>query len=175
MFVRTSERATEVWPRFELPSEGFEVGSAGRLFRARAVAAEDRPILLFHELASHLASTLSVEVADLRRGRSWRGAAVSRESARNAVGEARVALARHAGVEITFHDREDQLTLTPHLEVVVYSWTARWYYLLRGAGLHPFASLHDRSWRLRCGEFPEAPALDMPLGRLVERLGLAPS
>lgn len=173
MFVRTADRATEVWDRFQMPSEGFESGMLGRLFRARAVATADRALGLFHHLTAHLASSVTVEITDLRGGTSWRGVELTRDTARGAIDAARDIVARHAGVEITLHDDEDQITLTAHLEVVIYSFSARWYYLLRGAGLEPYRALPGRSWRLGRSEFPPAPALSAALRDVVGRLGLA--
>ncbi|HEX7122075.1 MAG TPA: hypothetical protein VF178_06850 [Gemmatimonadaceae bacterium] len=173
MFVRTAERAVEVWDRFQLPSEGFESAMLGRLFRARAVATAERAIGLFHQLTAHLAEAVTVEIADLRGGTSWRGDGLARDATRAAIDAARDIVARHAGVEITLYDDEDQLTLGAHLEIVIYSFSARWYYLLRGAGLEPYRALPSRSWRLGRSEFPPAPALSAALRDVVDRLGLA--
>src|SRR5690606_3501696 len=113
--------------------EGFESRVLGRLFRARVVAPADRSLQVFHELSAHLASRIAVEIEDLRSGERWRGDDVDRDAVRGAVDVARDILTRHAGVEITLFDAEDQITLAGHLELVIYSFTARWYYLLRGA------------------------------------------
>ena len=58
----------------------------------------------------------------------------------------KVLLSSFGGVEMTFFTADDQLTLTPQLELVIYSRSDRWLYLLQSKNLEERASLADRAW-----------------------------
>jgi len=49
---------------------------------------------------------------------------------RDAVARLKVPLSTYGGVEITLFTPEDQLTLTPQIELFIYSRSDRWMYLL---------------------------------------------
>jgi hypothetical protein len=172
MFVRGRERVAEVWNRFRLPQEGFVVAEDRGLFEARIVANADWAIDLFLVLADRLGDTVRVAVEDYRNARRWSGAEVKTARARDAILHVRPLLIRYAGVECSLSDDEDQVTLTPHLEVFVYGRSDRWFYFLRDLGLRRYRTLASRSWRLRREEFPEAPALAAALDDVATELGL---
>lgn len=172
MIVRTRERPAEVWARFLVPHEGFQIQGEPPLFAARVAGASSRVLGLFREMITHLEPLVSVAVDDWRRGRTWCGSAVSRDDVCRELVGCSAELARTAGTEIAVFDDEDQVTLTANLDLWVHGRTARWYHLLRGRGLRPHAALPARSWRLRRGEFPPSIEATACLTSLVQHLRL---
>jgi hypothetical protein len=75
-------------------------------------------------------------------------------------------------VEFSVFNSEDQLTLTPNIELYIYSKTDRWYYLLEGKGLEEQKTLQERTWKQEGTRFPAAPELVNAIQTAVERLGL---
>jgi hypothetical protein len=72
---------------------------------------------------------------DVRAQLHWRGDDTALVDARDTIARIKGTLAMHAGVELTLVGADDQLTLTPNLEIFVYARTDRWLYLLQGKGL----------------------------------------
>jgi hypothetical protein len=174
MFLRVRQRRGDVWERFRIPVEGFVVSERRGLFEARLVANAGWAVDLFLALSGHLSPRVHMSLHDVRAGREWHHEALSLADARAEVLGMRSALASRAGVECALFDDDDQITLSAHLEVFVYSRTDRWYYFLRDLGLRPYVTLPPRSWRLRRGEFPPAPDLQDRLHQMVEQLQLVP-
>ena len=172
MFIRGKERIAVVWPRFQVPMEGFVVAEHRGIFEARIAANADRVLDLFLELTRRLQPRVSVHVEDVRTNRRWNGAELPLDEARAEVRRIRSVLAAHAGVECAFADDADQVTLSAHLELFVYGLTERWYYFLRDLGLPRYRSLSVESWRPYRDEFPPAPAAETAGGELVSRLRL---
>jgi hypothetical protein len=173
VFIRGRERVGEVWPRFQVPQEGFVVAEHRGIFEARIVANADRALDVFVELSRRLSARVGVHVEDVRADRRWGAAGVPLADARAAIRRTRSALTSHAGVECVFFDDADQLTLTPHLEVFVYALTERWYYFLRELGMPRYRSLSVRSWRPERDEFAPAPAIEPAVAELVTLLALS--
>jgi hypothetical protein len=91
---------------------------------------------------------------------------------RDAVARLKVPLATYGGVEITLFTTEDQLTLTPQLELFIYSRSDRWVYLLTSMNLEERASLEDRLWGIGSWERAPAPALSEAVAAAAERLSI---
>jgi hypothetical protein len=140
---------------------------------AHVVATAERAVDLYHALTEYLPPAVEVEIADARSGARWRGSQLALFDVRDALARLKSALSTFAGVEITIHADEDQLTLDGNLDVWVYALTERWLYLLRGKGLVERPEIRGRTWRLRASEFPASPGLSSALESAVERLGLA--
>jgi hypothetical protein len=85
-----------------------------------------------------------------------------------------VPLAAYGGAELAIYSTEDQLTLTPDLELWIFSRTDRWLYILQGTGLHEATALRPESWRFTPDELGDAPELDEALRAAAERLALEP-
>ena len=92
-----------------------------------------------------------------------------------AVGRLKLPLTTYAGAEISIFSPDEQVTLTPSLELYLYSVSERWIFLLRGHGLEERASLPRRSWRLARDGFPSAPEATQAFRLASERLGLVAS
>jgi hypothetical protein len=192
MFVRVPEQPPEVWQRFRVPDEGFEFSDGAGLYRARIVAGAERSLGLFLALTARLSPRVRLRLQDVRQapddgGRgesdeagvaavttSWHGDDLDREQVRLAVEGARAVLAREGGVEVSVFDDEDQVTLSPNLDLFVFARTARWYPLLRGLGLRRYPGIPHRSWRLLPGEFPPSEAIRKTLRDIVRRFGAEP-
>jgi hypothetical protein len=172
MFIRGRERVAEVWRRFHLPQEGFVLTEHRGLFEARIVANADWAVDLFLLLSERLSDTVCVSLEDVRADRRWSRGSLPLAMARDAALRLRKLLVANAGLECAFYDDDDQITLSPHLEVFVYGHSDRWFYVLRDLGLERHRTLALRSWHLARHEFPPAPALEPALAEIVERLGL---
>src|SRR5690606_35896287 len=91
---------------------------------------------------------------------------------REAIARLKVPLAVYGGVELSVYTSEDQLSLTPDLELYVYARTDRWLYILQGKGLVETVTAAPEAWRLRPEELGAAPELSDAIGSAAERLGL---
>ena len=91
---------------------------------------------------------------------------------RDAIARLKVPLATYGGVEISLYTADDQLTLTPQLELFIYARSDRWLYLLQGKGLEERAALADRSWRAQGWDRAPAPTLSAAIATAAERLSL---
>ena len=92
---------------------------------------------------------------------------------RDAVARLKVPLSTYGGVEIAAYTPDDQLTLTPDLELYAYSRTDRWAYLLQSRGLEEFSALAEKPWRVGSWDRAPAPMLTEALAAAAERLGLS--
>ena len=108
----------------------------------------------------------------MRSGRSWRGEALAIPDVRDVLARLKLLLARYGGVEFTIYTAEDQLSLTPDLELFIYARTDQWFYVLRGKGLEERRMVRTRSWKLRRSEFAPAPDLVQAVAAAAERLAL---
>jgi hypothetical protein len=161
-----------MWHRFRPPEEGFVFTERDGLFEARIVPKATRAIDLFLLLAYHLESRVHVAVEDIRRARAWHADSVALAHAREVVADVGTLLLTYAGVEVAVVDRINQISLTPHLEIFVYSRTERWFYFLRDLGIRQYRSLEPRSWILERDEFPSNLELANAVDGLVQRLEL---
>ena len=73
---------------------------------------------------------------------------------------------------IIFEGPEDQLTLSPQLELYIYSRSDRWVYLLNSMNLEERASLEERLWGIQSWERAPAPALSDAVAAAAERLSI---
>ena len=172
MFIRGHEHESQIWHRFRFPIEGFVVNDRAGMFEARVVANASWILDLFLALSERLRPRVGVALDDVRSQRRWRNSALLLSDARDAMIRLRPPLLAHAGVEFAIFDEDDQVTLTPHLELFIYGRTERWYYFLRDLGLRRYRSIEPRSWRLHPDEFPPAPALAQAVDDCVARLSL---
>ncbi len=172
VFIRGPEHEASLWRHFRGDGDGFVFGDRGPWCEAVVMANADRAVELYLALAEHLPPAVSVELDDVRGDARWRGEDLALVDARDAIARVKAGLATHAGVEVTLVGVDDQLTLTPNLELFAYARTDRWLYLLQGKGLRRRRALRPRSWRLSRGEFAPSPAMATAVRDLVERLGL---
>lgn len=175
VFIRGPEHEATLSRHFRGDGDGFVFGDRGALCEAVVMANADRAVELYLALAEHLPPAVTVELDDVRGGARWRGDDLALVDARDAIARIKGGIATHAGVEVTLIGADDQLTLTPNLELFAYARTDRWLYLLQGKGLRRRRGLRPRSWRLARDEFAPSPAISAAVRDLVERLGLRPA
>ena len=174
MLFRGRQPAPSVWRRFRSGADDFTFTREGDHYEARVAANTERAVDLLHALTEHLPPAVDVAIEDVRERRVWRGVDVALPDVREAIARLKVPLAVYGGVELSVYTSEDQLTLTPDLELYVYARTDRWLYILQGKGLVETLTPPPESWRLRPEELGPAPELVESLSAAAERLGLAP-
>lgn len=174
VFIRGRHPEAVIWHHFRGPGDGFAFGRSGAVYEARLLPNADRAIDLYLALLEYLPPAVEMFIHDWRSGDRWTGSGLANVDVRDAIARARQTLSRSAGVEMTVYAPDEQLSLSPNLELFVYAQTDRWLYLLQGKGLRRVARLRPRSWRLRPGEFAASEESARALRLTVERLRLAP-
>ena len=170
MLFRGRNPEISVWRRFRSGVDGFTFDKEGDHYEAYVGANAERVVDLFYTLSEQLAPAIDCVVSDLRSETSWHGESIALPDVRDAIARLKVPLATYGGVEFTLYTADDQLTLTPQLELFIYSRTDKWLYLLQGKGLEERAALADRSWRSQAWDRAPAPALSAAIAAAAERL-----
>ncbi|MEO7999859.1 MAG: hypothetical protein ABI852_20565 [Gemmatimonadaceae bacterium] len=83
-------------------------------------------------------------------------------------------LAGCGGVEFAIYTPDDQITLTPELQLIVYSRSAKWCDILLDMGLEEKSVLPPPVWCVSRDSLIAAPELSDSLMLAVRRLALAP-
>ena len=172
MLFRGRNPDVTVWKRFRSGTDGFTFVKNGEIYEAYIAANAERVVDLFYTLSEQLAPAIDLVIEDLRSEATWRGESVALPDVRDAVARLKVPLATYGGVEISLYTPDDQLTLTPQLELYIFSRSDRWIYLLQGKGLEERVSLADRSWRSQSWDRALAPSLTAAISAAAERLAL---
>ncbi|HVF39627.1 MAG TPA: hypothetical protein VM939_06970 [Gemmatimonadaceae bacterium] len=172
MLFRGRNPDVTVWKRFRSGLDGFTFLKEGEYYEAYIAANAERVVDLFHTLSEQLPPAVDVVITDLRSETTWHGESIALPDVRDAVARLKVPLATYGGVEVSLYTPDDQLTLTPQLELYIYARSDRWLYLLQGKGLEERASLGDRSWRSRAWDGAPAPTLSAAISAAAERLSL---
>jgi hypothetical protein len=172
MLFRGRNPEVSVWRRFRSGVDGFTFEKEGDHYEAYIGANAERVVDLFHTLSEQLAPAIDCVVEDLRSEATWHGESIALPDVRDAIARLKVPLATYGGVEFTLYTADDQLTLTPQLELFIYSRTDKWYYLLQGKGLEERAALADRSWGSQSWDRAPAPTLSAAIAAAAERLAL---
>jgi hypothetical protein len=169
---RTKTPDSTVWKRFRSGQDGFTFTRTGDVYEAKVVANAERVVDLFYTLAELMAPAVDVHIFDARSKTTWNGQTIALPDVRDAVARLKVPLSTFGGVEITIFSPEDQLTLSPQLELFIYSRSDRWMYLLTSMNLEERASLEDRLWGMDSWERAPAPALSDAVAAAAERLSI---
>jgi|SRR5690242_13746760 hypothetical protein len=172
MLFRGRNPDITVWKRFRSGVDGFTFEKQDDHYEAYIAANAERVVDLFHTLSEQLDPAVDVSLTDLRSESTWHGEAVALPDVRDAIARLKVPLATYGGVEICLYTADDQLTLTPQLELFIYARSDRWLYLLQGKGLEERAALADRSWRSQAWDRAPAPTLSAAIAAAAERLSL---
>ena len=172
MLFRGRNPDVTVWKRFRSGVDGFTFTKQGEHYEAYVGANAERVVDLFYTLSELLAPAIDTVIEDLRSQTAWRGEAIALPDVRDAVARLKVPLATYGGVEFSLYTPDDQLTLTPQLELFIFGRSDRWLYLLQGKGLEERASLADRSWRSEAWDRAPAPTLTSAIAAAAERLSL---
>ena len=175
MLFRGRNPDITVWKRFRSGVDGFTFVKEGDFYEAYVGANAERVVDLFHTLSEQLPPAIDLVIADLRSEATWKGESIALPDVRDAVARLKVPLATYGGVELSLYTPDDQLTLTPQLELFIYARSDRWLYLLQGKGLEERAALADRSWRSQAWDRAPAPTLSAAVAAAAERLSLTPA
>jgi hypothetical protein len=170
MIFRGRQPEAAVWRRFRSGLDGFTFRRDGELFEARVVTNAERALDLFHNLASSLPPAVDVAIEDRRRGLAWAGVGAALPDVRDAVGRLKLPLAAYGGVELAVYTPDEQLTLTPALELYAHARTDRWLYILLGRGLVEQERLDGK--HLDVSAMPPAPELAAVVDAVVAQLSL---
>lgn len=173
MLFRGRQPDATVWRRFRSGIDGFVFAKDDGYYAAHVSANAERVVDLVHSLAEEMPPSVDVALEDVRADRAWSGIGVALPDVRDSVARLRVPLATYGGVELAMYSAEDQITLTPHLELFVYGRTDRWLYVLQGKGLEEMAALRPRRWKRSRSEFRPAAVLSDAVTAAAERLSLA--
>jgi hypothetical protein len=164
--------ATSVAERFSHPAPVFCSSRDGELYVTNVAAPMERSVDLFHALAEHLPPVVDISLECLRSGRRFVGAGLSLAEVRETIARLKVPLVQSGGVELTVYTSEDQLALSPMLDLWVYSRSDRWVYLMVGEGLDEVSVIEPRTWHVARSEFAGAPELVEAVQKAAERLTL---
>jgi hypothetical protein len=169
---RTKTPDSTVWKRFRSGHDGFTFTRTGDIYEAKVVANAERVVDLFYTLSELMAPAVDVYIHDARSQSSWAGQTIALPDVRDAVARLKVPLSTYGGVEVTLFTPEDQITLSPQLELFIYSRSDRWMYLLNSMNLEERASLEERLWGTQSWERAPAPALSDAVAAAAERLSI---
>lgn len=172
MLFRGRNPDITVWKRFRSGVDGFTFEKNGDHYEAYIGANAERVVDLFYTLSEQLPPAVDIVIEDLRSETIWKGDTIALPDVRDAIARLKVPLATYGGVEFTLYTPDDQLTLTPQLEMFIYARSDRWVYLLQGKGLEERAALADRSWRSQGWDRAPAPTLSAAIAAAAERLSL---
>ena len=172
MLFRGQQAEPSIWQRFKVAPDGFAFKRQEDHYACHVAANSERVVDLFHSLLEHMPPAVDLTLDDFRSGRNWKGEALPIDDVREQIARLKVLLSRYGGVELSVFTSQDQLTLTPNLELFVYARTDRWYYLLEGKGLEEQNVVRTKSWKIRRAQFPAAAELVNAVQSAVERLGL---
>jgi len=172
MLFRHRTAASSVANRFRPGAAVFETRQERGLHVVRVGAGMERSIGLLHDLSGQLPAVVDFSVECLRSKRRFVGEALSLPEVRETVARLKVPLLASGGVELAVFTAEDQLVLSPMLDLWIYSRTDRWVYLLVGDGLEEVESLPPRGWSVGRDEFTGAPDLVAAVEKTAERLTL---
>ena len=169
---RTKTADSTVWKRFRSGQDGFTFTRTGDIYEAKVVANAERVVDLFFTLSELMAPAVDLYIYDARSKTTWTGQTIALPDVRDAVARLKMPLSTYGGVEITIFTPEDQITLSPQLELFIYSRSDRWMYLLTSMNLEERASLEDRLWGVQSWERAPAPALSDAVAAAAERLSI---
>ncbi|MEP6764485.1 MAG: hypothetical protein ABJB66_09255 [Gemmatimonadaceae bacterium] len=158
--------------RFRSGADWFVATDQPDLQVLRLGANSERAIDLFHGLIGGLPDTVDFSMESLRDRLAWKGIDCNRSAVREVIARLKLLLASYGGVEIAAYSADDQLTLTPELEIFIYSRTHRWRSKLLAMGLDERTATPAAVWRPTRQQLKAAPELSDSLASAAQRLGL---
>lgn len=174
MFLRGRQHESTIWQRFHAARDGFMVRRVDGVVEVLVRSSAERAVDLFVALTEELPPAVSVYIEDVRTSSKWSGTGLALPDVTQTLARQQISLTTFGGAEISIFSPDEQLTLTPGLQLYIHAVSERWVFLVRGLGLAERPSLPRRSWRLARDEFPPAPEASQALRLAAERLGLVP-
>ncbi len=172
MLFRHDPPASRVADRFGSNEAVFSSAVERGLHVVRVGAGMERSLELLHTLAEQLPPVVDCAIDCLRSRRRFVGEGLSLPEVRETIARLKVPLLASGGVELAVYTAEDQLVLSPLLDLWIYSRTDRWVYLLVGEELEQVDDVPPRGWTVGRDEFSGAPELVQAIEKTAERLTL---
>lgn len=168
-----TDAMSDVALRFHRQTEWFiHTTRTDGIHTYRIRANSERIVELLHRLSAHVDSIVDLYVHHVRNGDRWQGMLKFLPEVREAIGRLRWPLAAFGGVELSVVTPDDQLSLLPTLELVVFSRTPNWTERLLAEGVQSCQSFPRAVWTPVVNEGTVAPDLALALSAIAERLGL---
>jgi len=158
--------------RFRPDSEHFSLRKERDLHVAEVRVEADRAVDLFYELTQQMPALVDLSLDCLRTGRRYLGEGLSLAEVTETIARLKVPLVASGGVELCVYTSEEQLCLSPMLDLWIFAKSDRWLYLLLGRGLEATDDLPARGWIVKPEEFTGAPELVDAVTSTAERLTL---
>lgn len=171
-FFKTRPVKEVLGTRFRSTADVFAMRNEGDVFVADVRTSPERAVDLFHELTEAMPDVVDLALDCLRTGRKYVGEGLNLSEVTDTVARLKVPLAASGGVELSVYTGEEQLCLSPMLDLWIYAKSDRWLYLLIGRGLEERADLPPRAWSVGPKEFTGAPELVDAVTSTAERLTL---
>lgn len=176
MIFRGRPQQVTVWRRFRSGHDGFTFDESPEgFFEAHVAANAERAVDLMYVLTEQLPPAVDVSLTDRRANATWHGTDVALPDVRDAIARLKVPLATYAGVDISVYTPDDQLSLTPELDLYAFGRSDRWLYLLQARGLEQYGAVAERAWRGQPWDRAPAAVLTTALAAAAERLSLTPT
>jgi hypothetical protein len=172
MLFRSRRPETPPENRFGALTDVFVSRREGELFVSEVAASEESAVDHFHALIDEMPALVDFAMTCLRTNRRYVGEGLHRTEVSETVARLRVPLVASGGVELAVYTADEQLSLSPTLDLWIYAKSDRWVYLLLGRGLEETAELPRRTWTVAPSEFTGAPALVAAVAAAAERLTL---
>lgn len=167
-----SGQASEVAIRFHRDSEWSVASHRDDVNVWRVHAPGERAVDLFLRLSSSLEGAVDIAIEHARDGTKWFGALRELAETREALARLRWPLSSYGGVELTLVTADDQLSLMPTLDLVIYARSDRWSALLQAEGILARETAPPPLWMPSHVPSSPAPELSAALATAVERLAL---
>lgn len=172
MLFRGKQPETTVWRRFRPRADLFAFRREGEIYVAQVSASGERSVELFHSLTEQMPPVVDFSLECVRSDRTYTGKGLQLAEVKEAVARLKVPLVASAGVEMSVISGEEQLSLSPNLDLWIYARSDRWLYLLLGRGLEERAELPPRTWTVAREDFAGGQELRDAVTGAAERLTL---
>lgn len=165
---------SEIALRFRSGADWFTEAELDGIFTFTIGANSERAVDLMQSLTQMFPESFSVSISTLRERQSWWDNSCSRSEVRDVLARLKTLLAGFGGVEFAIYTADDQLTLTPELQLIVYARSAKWRDLLLDMGLEMREEIPAPVWCVSRDSLVPAPELSDSVLLAVRRLALVP-
>jgi len=168
----SSQESTNISQRFRSAADWFTSSEHNGVYTFHIGVTSERAVDLMHVLSAYFPERVQVSVTSWRDQQSWHSGDCAQADIRDVLARLKLLLAGYGGVEIAVFTDTDQLTLTPELQVVVYSRHDVWRDRLLKIGLERRKQPPKVVWCPTRTDLRNAPELRDSLALSINRLGL---
>jgi len=169
-----NRESSDVARRFHRDSDWYVTSQTRDVQVYRVHANSERVVELFLRLTVYLDDLVELVITHERDGVAWRATTRFLPTVREALGRLRWPLASYGGAEVSLITDEDQITLTPLLELVIYSRHERWGARLETEGIFLRERAPKPLYNPLAVPWSPAPELSQALATVVHRLTMEP-